>query len=374
MNLLAYVHLRNISGSTGAGRVARNLVEEMMRWPDDEVRVLGDRGDHASIIPKVGRPWSEYQFHLFDRDTLSQQRNWYLFDRPVTEAFWPDTDILYCAGEAYVPTRKARSVVLMHDAAFFDEKALRRNYRFFIQQAKWRLLFGKLARYADLFHTVSQFSAERLEHHFPSLRGRMRVVHNGVTANFFDSDDSEDSISLRRFQLVDRPYILLPRGLSYRKNGDLVLAAWPRLRELLGDVALVVTSHNDQAYVDRAKQQAGVITTGFVDDTVLRTLYRRAVLVWFPSRYEGFGIPVLEAMACGTPVVASSAASLPEVAGDAAVLVSVSDPMEHIAAIEHLFRDAVARNQLADKGRQRAAGFTWPASAAGLRTVFNELV
>jgi len=227
---------------------------------------------------------------------------------------------------------------------------------------------------ADLFHTVSQFSAERLEHHFPGLRGRMRVVHNGVTANFFDADGSADTENLRRFGLVDRPYILLPRGLSYRKNGELVLAAWPRLRELLVDVALVVTSHNDQAYVDRAKQQAGVITTGFVDDTILRTLYRRAVLVWFPSRYEGFGIPVLEAMACGTPVVASSAASLPEVAGDDAVLVSVSDPAEHIAAIEHLFRDAVARNQLADKGRQRAAGFTWPASAARLRAVFTELI
>jgi glycosyltransferase involved in cell wall biosynthesis len=373
MNVLAYVHLRNICGSTGAGRVARSLVEQMMQWPHDEVRVLGDRGDHASIIPKVGQPWSEYQFSLFDRDTSSQQRKWFLFNRPVAEVFWPESDILYCAGEAYVPTRKARSVVLMHDAAFFDENALRHDRRFYIQQAKWRLLFWKLVSRADLFHTVSQFSAERLEHHFPGLRGRMRVVPNGVTANFFDADDSADTENLRRFGLVDRPYILLPRGLSYRKNGDLVLAAWPRLRELLGDVALVVTSHNDQTYVDRARQQA-VVTTGFVDDTVLRTLYRRAVLVWFPSRYEGFGIPVLEAMACGTPVVASSAASLPEVTGGAAMLVSASDPAEHIAAIEHLFRDAVARDQLADKGRRRVAGFTWPASAARLRAVFTELV
>lgn len=374
MNILAYVQLRNIHGSTGAGRVARNIVEQLIAQRRDEIRILGDADDHHRIIPQVGAPWNDYTYHLFDADTSKQQRNWFLFDRPEAEAYWSDADLVYCAGESYVPTKKCRSVVLMHDAAFFDDGALSRNAQFYVQQAKWRWLFRKLSAKVDLFHTVSQFSADRLSSHFPSLRDRMRVVHNGVTDNFFATECTDDTEILRTRGLAGRQYVLLPRGLSYRKNGDLVVAAWSRIRESFKDAVLVVTSHNDPAYVTMARNlDQDVMMTGFVSDEELRALYRGARVVWFPSRYEGFGIPVLEAMACGTPVVASASSSLPEVAGDAALLVPTLDTEKHVEAIEYFLKDDRVCADYSARGRHRAADFTWRNSAHRLREVFGEL-
>ena len=105
---------------------------------------------------------------------------------------------------------------------------------------------------------------------------------------------------------------------------------------------------------------------GFVDDAALHALYAHAAVVWFPSRYEGFGLPVLEAMAAGTPVVASDASSLPEIAGQAALLVSPDRAEAHVAAIEAVLTDGALAERLRAAGRVRAAGFTWASSAAQL--------
>ncbi|MDO8801634.1 glycosyltransferase family 1 protein [Phenylobacterium sp.] len=372
MNLLSYVHLRNIYGSTGGGRVARNIVEALGRRNDVEQRILGDANDHRQIVEKVGEPWTGYEYHLFGRDTSAQQRRWLLGMGPVAEEFWPEADWLYCTGESYVPTRKMRSAVVMHDAAYFDDTALVHDRRYFLQQMKWRLLFARLDRNADMIHTVSAFSAERIAHHFPGLRDRIRVVHNGVTERFFDSETADDAALIASAGLHGNNFILLPRGLSFRKNAELVLAAWPILRRRHPDLRLVVTSHNSSGYVDRARgSDPDLITPGFVSDQVLAALYRQARLVWFPSRYEGFGIPVLEAMASGTAVVASNATSLPEVAGGAAMLVNIDDPLAHVEAIDTLLTNEAERARWRKAGRARAASFTWDKAAEALTTAMR---
>ena len=98
------------------------------------------------------------------------------------------------------------------------------------------------------------------------------------------------------------------------------------------------------------------------------------VLVWFPSRYEGFGLPVIEAMACGTPVVASNASSLPEIAGEAALLVPPDDVEAHLQAICAVLTDSTLHADLAQRGRIRARGFTWSKSAEILKGCFDELL
>jgi glycosyltransferase involved in cell wall biosynthesis len=355
--------------------VARNLVEQLAKNSADSVHILADTADHVRIVSRVGKPWSDYEYHLFTRDTSRQQRVWYLFDAPRAEAFWREVELVYCAGESYVPTRRAPNVVSLHDAAYFDDDTLKRNYGYYTQRLRWRLLYGKLSKEVDRFHTVSHFSAERLAHHFPSIKDRLRVVHNAVSDFFFESDHSNDWSILRHLGLHSRPYVLVPGGLSYRKNADLVLQAWPRLGPLIGDAKLVVASRNESEYAARALQLGeDLVLTGYLDDEALRALYRSATVVWFPSKYEGFGIPILEAMACGAPVVASRSSSIPEVAGNAAALVSNANPDEHVLAVEHFFKDARSRREHVDRGRARAAGFRWQKSARHLRSVFQELL
>src|ERR1035441_9150372 len=138
MNVLAYVHMRNIYRSTGAGRVARQLTEHVAREQGVNLHVLADEGDYRSVIDKVGSPWTTFNYHLFQKDTSIQQRQWLLLHHPRAEKFWPEAEIVHCTGESYVPTSRAKLVVTVHDAAYFEKCAHQRNLATMRQTLAWR--------------------------------------------------------------------------------------------------------------------------------------------------------------------------------------------------------------------------------------------
>jgi glycosyltransferase involved in cell wall biosynthesis len=305
LRLLAYVHLRNIHESTGSGRVARQMVEHLALRDDVKLRILADAADQRRILPLVGEPWTNFEYATFANDTSRQQARWLAMERPRAESYWPEADVVFCTGESYVPKRKARLAVTLHDAAYFEEGAHRTDRSFRLQQLKWRILFHRLSRRADMFHTVSQFSANRLSHFFPKMASRMRVVHNGVAPHFFEEVKEAGEDFLVEKKLNGRQYVLVPGGLHYRKNAELILRAAPMLLERFPDLVLAVVNHSNAAYAEQAHALSErVRLLGFVSEEALHSLYAAATVVWFPSRYEGFGLPVVEAMACGAPVVA----------------------------------------------------------------------
>ena len=375
LKLLAYVHLRNIHASTGAGRVARQLTEHLALQGGLQLRVLADAADHARIVPLVGAPWDRFDYSLFTADTSRQQARWMALNSPTAESFWPEADVVFCTAESYVPVKKARLLVTLHDAAYFERDAHSRDLAFWKQSLKWRLMYARLNRHADLFHTVSQFSADRLAHFFPSIRTRLRVVHNAVSPHFFAPETADGRAYLEAQELGDRALLLVPGGLHYRKNAELILSAAPKLLARYPELTIAVVNHSNPAYAERAAALgARFRLLGFVSDDALRSLYGAATVVWFPSRYEGFGLPVVEAMACGAPVVASRASSLPEIAGDAALLADPAGAEAHIDALGSILGDERAAAQMSERGRTRAAQFTWAASAAALREHVNTLL
>jgi glycosyltransferase involved in cell wall biosynthesis len=375
LRILAYVHLRNIHASTGAGRVARQVTEQLAKRADVDLHVLADADDHQRIVPLVAEPWNSFPYHFLETETSRQQAKWFLLNHPRAERYWQDAQIVYCTAESYVPTKKAKLVVTLHDAAYLETDAHQRDRSFKTQKLKWKLLYGKLARHADLFHTVSHFSEERLTHFYPEIRNRIRVVHNAVTQHFFEPVTANGLAYLASAGLADKPFILVPGGLHFRKNADLILTAWPLLRELHPGLTLAIVNHSNPLYAEKAKAFGdSVQILGFVSDDGLRALYSAAQIVWFPSRYEGFGLPVVEAMACGAPVVASNASSLPEIAGDAALLASATKPQEHVEALDTLLSHNALRQDLRRRGLVRSANFTWNQSACQLKTYFDELL
>ena len=375
LRVLAYVHLRNIYGSTGAGRTARQLTEHLARRPDIQLRVLADAQDKTRILPLVGEPWTSFVYNTFKDDTSRQQARWFLLNAPQAEHFWPEAQIVFCTAESYVPVTKARLVVTAHDAGYFEQVAHRRELAFWKTRLKWSLLFNRLAKKADLFHTVSEFSAGRLAHFFPEIAGRIRCVHNGVTPHFFDPVPKAGTEYLRSVGLAGRPFLLIPGGLHFRKNAELILAVLPALIARFPNLVVAGVNHNDPVYLERAGTLApNFRLLGFVSDDALHALYAAATIVWFPSRYEGFGLPVVEAMACGTPVVASNGSSIPEIAGQAARLADPASPDAHLAALSDLLTDERAREQLSAAGRLQARQFTWERSAASLKQEFDQLL
>jgi glycosyltransferase involved in cell wall biosynthesis len=374
MKLLAYVHLRNIYGSTGAGVVARSLTEQLAIQPNMDLQILADPADHARIIPKVGEPWSSYKYHFLPHETSNQQARWIVLNRPPAEDFWREADIVFCTAESYVPKRKARLVVTIHDAAYFEPHAHIRNRAFWATHYKWRVLYQRLLRNADMFHTVSQFSADRLAHYFPAMKNRLRVVHNAVAEDYF-LDPASLGDALHDPIFGKGPYVFLPGGLHFRKNAELVFEAWPMIHAKHPDLRLLVGNHCAASYLERAKQMGNSVQLlGFVDNSLLRALYTKAEIAWFPSRYEGFGMPVLEAMACRTPVVTSDCCSLPEIAGGHAVLVPYDKPAEHAEAISQLLDNSLLRSGMSARGRVWAESFRWRRSAQQLREHFDHLL
>jgi glycosyltransferase involved in cell wall biosynthesis len=350
------------------------MTEHLAMRTDINLHVLADAADHRRVVPLVDRPWSEFSYHFLEAETSRQQAKWFLLDRPRAERYWAEADILYCTAESYVPVKTAKLAVTLHDAAYLEENAHSRNVSFQRQKLKWRLLYGKLARSADMFHTVSHFSAERLAYFYPQIKDRLRVVHNAVAPHFFQPVMPPGVSYLESAGLSDEPFILVPGGLHYRKNADLILEAWPLLRQLRPELTLAIVNHSDPIYRDKARSLGSSIRLlGFVPDHALRALYSAAQLVWFPSRYEGFGLPVIEAMACSAAVVASDSSSLPEITGEAALLASPTNPSDHVDAIDAILSKAPFRDDLRARGKARAANFTWTNSAAKLKGYFDQL-
>lgn len=375
MNILSYVHLRNIYRSTGVGRVARELTENMARQPENRVEILADRGDYDRVIDKVGEPWTSYRYHFFRHDTSRQQMVWFAADAPSAEQYWPATDVVYCTAESYVPVRRARLAVSCHDAQHFEPGIHRITPWLLRQRAKWRMLFDRLADEADLFHMISEYSAERTAHFFPRLRSRMVVVPNAASESFFRPPTELGNEVLRRLGVAGRPFVLVPGGLHHRKNADLILRAWPHIQRRNPELSVVVINHSNPMYLERAEALGpSFILGGFQEEAQLVALYNAAELVWFPTRYDGFGMPVIEAMACGTPVVSSNTTGIPEVAGDAALLLAPDRMDDHVEAISWLLGDAAERGRMSQRGRARSARYTWANSARQLAGEFQRLL
>jgi glycosyltransferase involved in cell wall biosynthesis len=168
---------------------------------------------------------------------------------------------------------------------------------------------------------------------------------------------------------VEPPYILAVGNIHPRKNLARLLEAYERLRQARNDlppmVWVGVERWGSSALAQKA-QAAGVRLTGRVAPEHLPAFYRRAALMVYPSLYEGFGLPPLEAMACGAPVVASRTTSLPEVVGDAALLADPADPADLAHVMERALFDETLRAELRAQGLLRAARFNWAKTAEGL--------
>ena len=271
------------------------------------------------------------------------------------------------------PLSVAKQVVTIHDLSVIDRpEGFNPSFRAF-----YRFLLPRLARRVRAVITVSAFTRERLIEWAKILPSRVYVIPNGVDRRF--SPQQIDSIEkLRNALQIPSPYYILSLGsIEPRKNLPRLFAAWERIRrEVPDEVWLVVAGGKGKSSVFKdvgiQRLPPRVHLTGRVADELLPTLYSGALAFVYPSLYEGFGLPPLEAMACGTPVLTSNVTSLPEVVGDAGLLV---DPynVEAIAhGIRRLVEDSALREELKRKGLERAKQFTWERTAELTWAVLEE--
>jgi glycosyltransferase involved in cell wall biosynthesis len=230
----------------------------------------------------------------------------------------------------------------------------------------------------DAVITVSRQSCQDLIKYLPVNPKKINVIPEAASLHFHPLNEAEYLPALERHG-IRRPYILSVGSLEPRKNLLRLLEAYARLEGSRPSLVIAGARNYWKSSpvvetVSRLGLEQHVRFTGYVEDADLPALYSAASLFVFPSLYEGFGLPVLEAMACGTPVVTSSVSSLPEVAGDAALLVDPRDVDAIASAMRRILDDSDLAADLRARGLARAAQFSWERTARETLAVYEKVL
>lgn len=228
-----------------------------------------------------------------------------------------------------------------------------------------RPLLAHMLRSADRIIAVSEHTKKDILDYFPFSEGKISVIYEAADPVFREINDEKALDAVKRKFSLPREYLLFVGSLRSHKNIERLLQAFMQLRREGVSHGLVVVGRVNprEKYLLNKINSTGCLYLNEVSGEELVSLFNLATALLFPSLYEGFGLPVLEAMACGLPVAASSFSSLPEIAGDAAVFFNPLDVDDMAAQMRRIINEEGLRQELRDKGFRRARMFSWERAA-----------
>jgi glycosyltransferase involved in cell wall biosynthesis len=322
--------------------------------------IFGDNVEPVVTGPPARHPLS---WHLWNQHMIP----------PVLKKF---NASIYVSPDGMVPLGISTPVIpVIHDIAFHH----RPDDIPFLKSVFYRRFYPRYAREGARIMTVSQFSADDIATSFNISPDKIDVVYNGAADEFYpDRGNSGDIIPDLE---PDTPYFLFVSNISPRKNLPNMIRAFnicrdsgsPNAKLVIAGERFFLNSETDRL-VRESDYRADIIFTGCLGRDQLRRLYSNAMALLFVPWFEGFGIPVVEAMKCGTPVITSTETSLPEISGNAALLCNPADPAGIASAMIRVASDPELAADLSEKGFKNADRFTWDAAALAFREAIEKVI
>jgi len=365
-----------IRQGAGIGQYVRSLVDAM----------LAQDSSNTYILLASGRPTQQRPFPVADnvraRSIFIPDRYlnilWYRWRLPLYATFFSGQVDIYHGPDFALPplNGKLRKVVTVHDLAFLEHP----EYAVPSLAAYLKKVVPEAVASADVVATVSHVTSQSLIKHLKTPPEKITVIPNGVGPHFRRITDPVILGATRHKYGLRHPFVLGVGTLEPRKNHlGLIKAFAQAQKKRKGPAMLALAGGSGWLYektrqaVEELRLEHKVRFLGRVSDLELISLYSMADVFVFPSFFEGFGLPPLEAMACGAPVITSNTSALPEVVGDAALLVDPYDVSALGHAITRLLEDEQLREGLQQKGYQRVQHYTWHASASKMLSVYQKL-
>lgn len=325
---------------TGVERYAREVIKRL--------------GPKVSII-KPRRRLRGIQGHLWEQIELPRQLE-------GGEVLWSPANT--------GPLKIEHQVVTIHDISPLDHP----EWYAPAFVAWYRFLMPRLAKRVRKVITDSQFSKGRIIERLAIDEKKVISIPCGVDHAKFHPYKKDEAAQIREKYALREPYLLAVGSLNPRKNLNTLFQAWRIIGNSLDGMMLVIVGSAGRAFksleLDNLPKQVRFL--GYINDDDLPLLYASARCFIFPSYYEGFGLPILEAMACGVPVIASKATALPEVLGDAGIQFDPTDVDELAADIRHVIDDEMLSRDLVQRGLQRAKEYSWEQTRDQIWAVLNE--
>ena len=354
----------------GIGTYIRNLLRQLARVDRQTEYVLLSRAADLDVAAQLGPNF---------RAVLEPSPNYSL--REQVHVPWvlrrERPDVFHAPHYVLPAAVTCRSVVTIHDCIhlMFPQYLPNKMAYAYARASMWTAV-----KRSDRILTVSEASKRDILHFFNLAPEKIVVVYNAIDDHFWLTPPDEEVARVRERYQLDHQFILYVGNIKPHKNLVRLIEAFAELRRtgfeelkllIIGDEISKLPSLRRAVHGHKLHKHVRFL--GYVSDDTLRVLYRLASLFVFPSLYEGFGLPPLEAMASGTPVVTSNQSSMPEVTGDAAVLVDPYDVNSIVEGMRRVLADADLAADLRRRGPERAREFSWARSVEQTRTVYEEV-
>lgn len=367
---------------TGIGYYTEGLVRNIIKWhPQNEYFINAfsyKRPEEAKERLKIYKS-DNVRICICRRISMKIYKAiWNLFPIPYCTLFREKADITHFFNYYIPPFVRGKKVTTIHDMTI---KAYPETVRF-LSRVMARLNLKTTCRRATRIITSSEFSKNEIIKYLKVPSEKISVLYSGVDLELYVpcEDEGEKEDVKHRYNIKEEYYLYLGT-LEPRKNIERLILAYSMLKESNKNIPkLVIAGKKGWMYTDifklvsERKLEQDVIFTGYVKFEDVPILMSAAVAFVFPSLYEGFGMPPLEAMACGTPVITSDCASLPEVVGDAAMLVNPYSVEEIAVALEKVYFDKELHAMLSERGRERSKRFAWDGLSDELHRIYEMIL